>query len=68
MISRKSIATVAAVILAVVLVGGTALVIRDAFFKPKTITAYFTTATAIYAGDEVRVSGVMSRSPPMRRR
>lgn len=27
-------------------------------FEPKTITAYFRTATAIYAGDEVRVAGV----------
>jgi len=26
--------------------------------KPKTITAYFTTATGVYPGDEVRVSGV----------
>ena len=30
----------------------------DAFFGPRTITAYFTTATAIYPSDEVRVSGV----------
>ncbi len=28
------------------------------FFGPTTITAYFPTATAIYPGDEVRVSGV----------
>jgi virulence factor Mce-like protein len=28
------------------------------FFGPKTITAYFTSATAIYPGDQVRVSGV----------
>ena len=31
---------------------------RDVFFGPRTITAYFTTATAIYPSDEVRVSGV----------
>jgi len=43
-------------VLAVLLVGGAVLVIRDAFFKPKTITAYFTTATGIYPGDQVRVS------------
>ena len=36
----------------------TALIVRDVFFGPRTITAYFTTATAIYPGDEVRVSGV----------
>ena len=34
------------------------MVVRNVFFGPKTITAYFTTATAIYPGDEVRVSGV----------
>ncbi len=31
---------------------------RQVFFGPKTITAYFPTATSIYPGDEVRVSGV----------
>lgn len=56
--SRKRIAAVAAVILAVLLLAGAAVVIRNSFFRPKTITAYFTTATAIYPGDEVRVSGV----------
>ena len=40
------------------LVAGAAFVVRQTFFGPKTITAYFTTATAIYPGDEVRVSGV----------
>jgi phospholipid/cholesterol/gamma-HCH transport system substrate-binding protein len=58
MTSRKWLATAAAVVLAVLLVGGTVLVIHDSFFKPKTITAYFTTATGVYSGDEVRVSGV----------
>ena len=33
-------------------------VVRNTFFGPRTITAYFTTATAIYPHDEVRVSGV----------
>jgi virulence factor Mce-like protein len=32
--------------------------VRQIFFGPKTITAYFTSATAIYPGDQVRVSGV----------
>ena len=40
------------------LVGGVAVVIQQAFVRPKTITAYFTTATAIYPGDEVRIAGV----------
>ena len=37
---------------------GRHVVIRNTFFAPTTITAYFTTATAIYPGDDVRVSGV----------
>jgi len=32
--------------------------VRQAYFKPTSITAYFTSATAIYPGDEVRVAGV----------
>ncbi|MDT5124938.1 MAG: phospholipid/cholesterol/gamma-HCH transport system substrate-binding protein, partial [Mycobacterium sp.] len=58
MMSRKRFAAMLAVILAALLVVGAALVVRQAFFRPKTITAYFTTATAVYPGDEVRVSGV----------
>lgn len=49
--------TVAAV-LAAVLVGGTALVIKETFLRPRSVIAYFTTATAIYPGDEVRIAGV----------
>ena len=45
-------------LLAVVLVAGAVFLVRQVFFGPKTITAYFPTATAIYPGDEVRVSGV----------
>ena len=44
--------------LAALILAGTGLVVRDVFFGPRTITAYFTTATAIYPSDEVRVSGV----------
>jgi len=47
-----------AVVLTAVLVGGKAVVIQQTFFRPKAITAYFTTATAIYPGDEVRIAGV----------
>ncbi len=47
-----------AVVLAALVLSGAALVIRDAFFRPNTITADFTTATAIYPGDQVRVAGV----------
>jgi virulence factor Mce-like protein len=55
---RARITTAAATVLVGLIVAGTALVLRDEFFRPKAITAYFTTATAIYPGDEVRVSGV----------
>lgn len=48
--------------LAVVLVGlfvaAGIFIVRQTFFKPTTFTAYFTSTTAIYPGDEVRVAGV----------
>jgi len=47
-----------AVVLAALLVGGAAVVIQQTFFRPKTIIAYFSTATAIYPADEVRIAGV----------
>ena len=47
-----------AIALAALLVGGVAVVIKQTVFRPKSITAYFTTATAIYPGDEVRIAGV----------
>jgi phospholipid/cholesterol/gamma-HCH transport system substrate-binding protein len=56
--NRRLFVTVAAVALAVALVAGTVVLVRQAFFGPTTITAFFPTATAIYPGDEVRVSGV----------
>src|SRR5690242_6925109 len=56
--NRRGLVTVAAVVLAVVLAAGTVVLVRQAFFGPTTITAYFPTATSIYPGDEVRVSGV----------
>ncbi|BBU21329.1 virulence factor Mce [Mycobacterium xenopi RIVM700367] len=58
MIRRSRLAAVLAIALAGLLVGGAALVVHHTFFRPRTITAYFTTATAIYPGDDVRVSGV----------
>ncbi|MGZ4583879.1 MAG: MCE family protein [Mycobacterium sp.] len=56
--SRKRLLTGVTVVLVGLLVAAAIFVVRQTFFKPKTITAYFTTATAIYPGDEVRVSGV----------
>jgi phospholipid/cholesterol/gamma-HCH transport system substrate-binding protein len=49
---------VIAVVLVALVLAGAGLLIRNTFFGPHTITAYFHTTTAIYAGDEVRVSGV----------
>ena len=44
--------------LVALLVAGAAFLVRQVFFGPNTITAYFPTATSIYPGDDVRVSGV----------
>jgi len=49
---------VIAAALAALVVLGAVLLVRNTVLKPTTITAYFTSATAIYPGDEVRVSGV----------
>jgi phospholipid/cholesterol/gamma-HCH transport system substrate-binding protein len=57
-IPRNRLAAAAAVVLVGLIVAGAGLIVRNTFFGPKTITAYFTTATAVYPGDEVRVSGV----------
>ncbi|MGE2727408.1 MCE family protein [Mycolicibacterium pulveris] len=40
------------------LVAGAALVIRQTYFSPQTITAYFPSATGLYPGDDVRIVGV----------
>jgi phospholipid/cholesterol/gamma-HCH transport system substrate-binding protein len=45
-------------ILVVLLVAGAVVLVRQTVLRPTTITAYFTSATAIYPGDEVRVVGV----------
>jgi len=55
---RNRLTAAVAVALAVLLIAGVAVAVRNIFFGPKTITAYFTSATAIYPGDQVRVSGV----------
>jgi virulence factor Mce-like protein len=58
MMTRNRLVTGAAIVLIGLLVAAGVFVVRQTFFKPKSITAYFTTATAIYPGDDVRVSGV----------
>jgi phospholipid/cholesterol/gamma-HCH transport system substrate-binding protein len=58
MATRKRLVAVTAVLLAGALLAGAVFLVRQVFFGPNTITAYFPTSTAIYPGDEVRVSGV----------
>ena len=45
---RSRLAAVAAVVLVGLIVAGAAVLVRNTFFGPRTITAYFTSATAIY--------------------
>ncbi|KHO24024.1 mammalian cell entry protein [Mycolicibacterium setense] len=47
-----------AVALVALLVVGAAVLLRQTFFGQKTISALFTSATGVYPGDDVRVSGV----------
>ena len=56
--NRRRLVSIAAIALAIALVAGAVFLVRQVFFGPKTITAYFPTATSVYPGDEVRVSGV----------
>jgi phospholipid/cholesterol/gamma-HCH transport system substrate-binding protein len=57
-IPRNKLKAALAMVLAALIVFGTAVAIRNTFFRPTTITAYFTTTTAIYPGDDVRVLGI----------
>lgn len=56
--SRKWVVPTVAAVLVVALIGGGFVAARALFFGPTTITAFFPEATAIYPGDDVRVSGV----------
>jgi phospholipid/cholesterol/gamma-HCH transport system substrate-binding protein len=56
--SRGRLAAVLAGVLVVLLAAGTVFLVRQTYFGPTRITAYFTSATGIYPGDEVRVLGV----------
>ncbi|MEI7717671.1 MAG: MlaD family protein, partial [Mycobacterium sp.] len=56
--TRKRTTAAIAAALAVLIAAGVTLLVRTTVLKPTTITAYFASATAIYPGDEVRVSGV----------
>jgi virulence factor Mce-like protein len=52
----KRLAT--AVLLVGLILAAAAFLARETFFHPLTIIAYFPSATGIYAGDDIRVSGV----------
>ena len=56
--TRNRITVATAGLLVLLLAAGVALVVRATALRPTTITAYFTSATAIYPGDQVRVAGV----------
>jgi phospholipid/cholesterol/gamma-HCH transport system substrate-binding protein len=56
--SRNRIRSGAAIMMIVLIAGASTWLVRAKVLAPKTITAYFANASAIYAGDEVRVSGV----------
>lgn len=56
--TRQCLRIVAIVTFCVVALAGTVIVLRDEYFKPKKITAYFISATAVYPNDEVRIAGV----------
>jgi phospholipid/cholesterol/gamma-HCH transport system substrate-binding protein len=51
-VPRNRLTKILAIVLAVLVVVGAAIAVRNIFFGPKTITAYFPTATAIYPGDD----------------
>jgi len=55
---RASLTRVALIVLIVLGLAGAGVLVRQTVFGPTTITADFTSATAIYPGDEVRVAGV----------
>lgn len=56
--TRSLLARLAAVALTALLLGAIGVVVHGTYFAPKSITAYFVKATAVYPGDEVRVAGV----------
>jgi phospholipid/cholesterol/gamma-HCH transport system substrate-binding protein len=58
MMSRRRLTLGLAVVLAGLIAAAAAVVVRDEFFAPRTITAYFPAARALYPGDDVRVLGV----------
>lgn len=58
MIARRRIVAATAALLVALCAASAAFLVRERVYPATTITAFFTAATAIYPGDEVRVSGV----------
>ena len=58
MMARNRIRWGAAAMLIVLIVAASSWLVHATVYAPKTITAFFSHASAIYAGDEVRVAGV----------
>lgn len=58
MIARRRIVAATAAVLVALCAASTAFLVRERIYPATTVTAFFTAATAIYPGDEVRVSGV----------
>lgn len=56
--TRRRVAVGAAATFVVLIVASSVFLARQTFFAPLTISAYFSSATAIYPGDQVRVLGV----------
>lgn len=56
--SRTRFARAILVLLMVLTAAGAVVLVQNTMLRPTRITAYFTSATAIYSGDEVRVAGV----------
>jgi len=53
-----TIRRITAITLTLTAIAGATCLVNERLQRPNTITAYFTTATGIYPGDDVRVSGV----------
>ena len=56
--SRTRFAGGLAFALVALLIAGTAVLVRQTYWRTSTITAYFAAATGIYPGDDVRVAGI----------
>jgi phospholipid/cholesterol/gamma-HCH transport system substrate-binding protein len=57
-IGMRRLTTVTAVVLVGLIVAAAGLIVRETLLRSMTITADFSSATGIYPGDDVRVSGV----------